>query len=152
MSEFLPEHLKREQTRHLGEVAVQMQRVADSMASSANINDSIQDVSGNCAAVVTCLGGLQATTAGLVAEVQTLAEAVRDNTAAIQAEGRQSRLLQAETNAVLTRSTLALEGRQAARERPGDVPPPDNPPPPEAPPRQLRPRSLGTRRSPRQGR
>ena len=79
MSEFLPEDLKREQarqTRHLGEVAVQMRRVADSMASSANIIESVQDVNANCAAVVTCLGDLQATTAGLVAEVQTLAEAV----------------------------------------------------------------------------
>ena len=147
MPEFLPEHLKREQARqtcHLGEVAVQMQRVADSMAFSANINDSVQDVSANCAAVVTCLGNLQATTAGLVAEVQTLAEAVQDNTAAIQAEGRQSRLLQAETNAVLTRIALA---------RPGDSPPPtDSPPPPEAPTMQLRNRGCGTRRGPRQGR
>ena len=107
-----------------------MQRVADSIASSANINDSIQDVNANCAAVVTCLGDLQATTAGLVEEVHTLAEAVRDNTAAIQAEGRQSRLLQAETNAVLTRIALALEGRQPAMERPGDAPPPPDSPPP----------------------
>ncbi|XP_040196319.1 extracellular calcium-sensing receptor-like [Rana temporaria] len=73
----------------MGEIAGDLHRVADSLASSAQITDGLQDVSGNCAAVVTCLSELQATTANLVSEVQTLTVAVQAKTAVIQEEGRQ---------------------------------------------------------------
>ena len=72
----------------MGEIAGHLHRVADRLASSALISDAVQDVSGNCAAVVTCLGELQATKANLDTEVQTLTVAVQANTAAIQEEGR----------------------------------------------------------------
>ena len=117
---------------------MEMRHVADSLASTSHINDALLDVSGNSAAMVTCLGELQATTANLVAEVKSLAEAVQGNTAAIEAEGWQTQLVQAETDAILTRIAVALEGRQPARERPGDAPPDAPPPRPEAPTRQLR--------------
>ena len=63
--ESLQEILAREQarqTRHMGVVARDLRCVTDSLASSAQINESLQDVSGNCAAIVTCVGELQATT------------------------------------------------------------------------------------------
>ena len=127
----------------MGEIAGDLHRVADSLASSAQITDAVQDVSGNCAAVVTCLGELQATTANLVAEVQTLTGAVQANTAAIQEKGRQRQhnqrhnitrqlRMQAQTNHFLSRIAVALEGRQPSPARsgtPGDEPPPDVPPP-----------------------
>ena len=142
------------QTQHVGSVACDMRRVAASLASmqqtqaafTATISENVQEVSANSTALVTCVRDLDDTNSGLVAEVRSLGVAIQANTAAIEAVGNQ-------TTAVLTRIALALEGIQAARERPGDVPPPnDPPPPPAAAPRQQRARSLGTRRSPRRAR
>ena len=101
------------QTRHIGAMVGDLRRVVDSLASSAqsqaactaalqqsltlqadqssNISDSLQDVSRNCVAMVTCMGEQQAATAVLTAEVRRLAVAVEANTAAVEAEGRQTR-------------------------------------------------------------
>ena len=180
------------QTRYMGSLAGDLSRVAASLESSAEsqaactlamkeaitqqagqsllINDSLQDVVGNGAALLTSLGELQATTSELVAEVRSLAGAVREEGRLTRRQQRSNvtrRLrMQAATNIYLNRLAVAMEGRDAARERLGEVPPPPAPPAPAplapappapAPPaparrRQLRPRSRGPRKSPRQGR
>ena len=190
--EELEDNLARDQTRqtrHIGSLAGDLHRVADSLASSAKsqaactvavqeaitqqagqsrlINESLQDVVGNGAALLTCLMDLQNTTSGLVSEVRSLAAAVREEGRLTRRQQRSNttrRLrMQAATNSYLHRLAVAMEGSQAARERLGEVPPPAPPAPPApappapAPPapartRQLRPRSQGSRRSPRQGR
>ena len=129
VADVLPENLRRDQarqTRHLGEVVRSMEHMADSMAS---IKESMQNVGCNSSAVVTCMADLQTTTAGVGQEVHSLTEAVRANTAAIQAGVR----LQEETNVVLTRIALALEGRPPGIQRSGDASPPDFPSPHESP-------------------
>ena len=141
-AEMLHENLARQQdqqTRHMGEILVELRRLSDSLASSGAVPDALQDVAGNCAATITSLGELQTTTAELVGEVRCLRRAVQAQTATQES--------------LLTRIALALEGRQAGREAPGNVPPPGDVPPPDAPapPRQVRARNLGTRRSPRRG-
>ena len=134
-----------QQSRHMGDILEELRRLNNSLSSSGAVPDALQDVAGNSAATITSLGELQTTTAELVGEVRGLRMAVQAQTACQEA--------------LLSRIAVALEGRQPAREAPGDVnppreaPPPDAPPPPnEAPPRQARARNLGTRRSPRRGR
>ena len=129
----------------MGDILEELRRLNNSLSSSGAVPDALQDVAGNSAATITSLGELQTTTAELVGEVRGLRMAVQAQTACQEA--------------LLSRIAVALEGRQPAREAPGDVnppreaPPPDAPPPPnEAPPRQARARNLGTRRSPRRGR
>ena len=115
---MLQENLARQQEKqshHMGEVVVELRRLSNSLASSGAVPDAIQDVAANTAATVTSLGELQTTTAALVGEVRCLREAVQAQTATLEA--------------VLSRIAVALEGRQAAREGPGDGPPPDAPPP-----------------------
>ena len=81
-----------------------------------NINESLQDVVGNGAALLACLVDLQTTTSGLVSEVWSLAAAVRG-------EGRQTRRqqrsnttrrlrMQDATNSYLHRLAVAMEGSQ----------------------------------------
>ena len=105
-----------------------MGRLADSLASSSPIPDRLQDISANCAAVVTCVGELQATTSRLMTEVKSLTVAVKANTAAIAVEERHRRCqhqqtttrqlrMQAETNAVLTR--IAVRWRAGSQNLPG---------------------------------
>ena len=74
----------------MGAVAWDVRRVAESLASAAQIPDSLQDISGNCAAIVTCVGELQATTSRLVTEVKSLTVAVKANSAAIAAEAEEA--------------------------------------------------------------
>ena len=82
--------------------------------SMASLKEAVQDVGCNSSAVVTCMVEMQATTAGLGKKVHALTEAVRANTAAIQAGVR----LQEETNVVLTRIALRWRaGRQACRDQ-----------------------------------
>ncbi|XP_040187931.1 uncharacterized protein LOC120920083 [Rana temporaria] len=106
------------QTRHMGEIAGHLHRVAEN---TGLILDTVQDGNANSAAVVTCVGELQATIEDLVAEVQTLSGAVHANTAAIQEEGRQRNQwhnltrqlrMQAQTNHFLSRIAVALEAIQ----------------------------------------
>ena len=131
--------------------------------------ESLEEVSANCGAMVTCTVEQQDATALLTAEVSRLAGAVEANTAAVREEGRltrrhhrntttrQMRML-AQTNTVLTRLANAMEGMQAPPARSVEVgvdapPPPPSPPhaqsPPQAPssaqapsPPQAQPRRL----------
>ena len=94
------------QTHHIGEMVGDLRRVADSLASSSSSvqqalthhadrgdrqNETLEDVSGNCAAIVTCLVEQQDATALLTSEVSRLAGAVEANTAAVREEGRLTR-------------------------------------------------------------
>ena len=125
------------QTRLMGAMAQDISRVADSLGERGHVTDVLQDVAGNTTATISCLRDLQSTTATLVAEVRNLNESVQGHTAAIVG-------VQTETNNLLIRIAVALEGRPPA---PVDAPPPDATPPPST--RQLR--SSGRGRGSSQG-
>ena len=112
-----------------------LRRVVDSLAfSSSSVqqaltlhaelgkkdSESLEEVSSNCLAMVTCMVEQQGATALLTAEVSRLAGAVEANTAAVREEGRLTRRNQqnnttrqlrmlAQTNCVLTRLANAME-------------------------------------------
>ena len=120
-----------DQTRLMGAMGQDFTRVADSLGERGHVTDVIQDIAGNTTAIITCLRDLETTTASLVKEVQTLNESVQGHTAAIVG-------VQTETNNLLRRIAVALEGRPPATV---DAPLPDETPPPST--RQLRSRGRG---------
>ncbi|XP_040195565.1 uncharacterized protein LOC120928557, partial [Rana temporaria] len=90
---------------------------------AGHLREAVEEVSCNSSAVATCMVDLQATTANLVTKVDSLIEAVKANTTAVQEEGRRRQRteranltrqlrMQAQTNLVLTRIAAALEARQ----------------------------------------
>ena len=115
MAELLPANLQRDQARqthHLGQVTRTLAQMEESLVS---IKDSVNDVSCNSLAFINCFNDLQTATAGVGQEVNALTQAVQANTTAL--------------NVGLNRIAVALEGRPAGGQRPGEAPPsPDSPP------------------------
>ena len=115
MADFLPANLRRDQalqTRHLGEVTQTLAQMEDSLSS---IRDSVTGVSCNSLAFINCFNELQTATAGVGQEVHALTQAVQANTAALTVG--------------LNRIAVALKGRPAGGQSPGEAPPsPASPP------------------------
>ena len=108
VAEFLPANLQREQarqTQHLGQVSRTLAQVQQRLDS---INESLSEVSCNSLAYINCFSELQAATKGVALEVAGLTQAVRDNTAALTLG--------------MTRIAMALEGRPAGGQPPGEAP------------------------------
>ena len=121
MAECLPASLRRDhalQTRHLGQINRTLTQMVDSLGS---IKESHSDVATNSLAVITCICDMHTATTGVAQEVSALTQAVQDNTRAVQANT-------AALTLSLNRIAVALEGRPAGGQSPGEAPPSPAPP------------------------
>ena len=133
--ERLPVSLRRDnarQTRSLGE----MKKTLNKMEHSLDVmRESLGDVATNSVGVITCLWDLKNATTGVGQEVTALTQAVKDNTRAVEDNTRAGQANTAAITGCLTRIAVALEGRPAGGQTPGEAPSsPAHPPPHEDPP------------------